>query len=146
MMNRRTLIAALSASVALPAFAMEPENYIVNGYALSGYDAVAYFTLSDAVVGNDAHQSEYNGATYRFSSAEHKTMFDANPEKYAPKYGGYCAYAVSRGYTASADPEAWTVHEGRLYVNFSKSVRAIWTTRRAKNIEAADANWPAVLG
>ena len=146
MMNRRTVLATLSATIALPAFAMEPKNYIVNGFALSGFDAVAYFTQSDAIEGDEAYQSEYDGATYLFSSAEHKTMFDADPEKYAPKYGGYCAYAVSKGYTASADPYAWTVHEGRLYVNFSKSVRALWATRRARNIEAADANWPGVLG
>ena len=72
-------------------------------------------------------------------------MFDADPEKYAPKYGGFCAYAVSKGYTASTDPDAWAIYEDRLYLNFSISVRALWSLRKASHVRSADANWPGVL-
>ena len=72
-------------------------------------------------------------------------MFESDPEKFAPKYGGYCAYAVSKGYIATTDPAAWSIHEDRLYLNYSKSVRALWSARKRHHIEQADMNWPGVL-
>ena len=72
-------------------------------------------------------------------------MFAANPEKYAPQYGGYCAWAVSQGYTASTDPEAWKIVDGKLYLNYSKSVQLTWEQDAAGNIAAADENWLTVL-
>ena len=146
MLNRRTALGILAATVAMPAFAREPEVFTGEGpFAINGYDPVAYFTNEAAVEGSADHQSQHNGATFIFASAENKAMFDADPTKYAPQYGGYCAYAVSKGYTASTDPEAWSVHDGKLYLNYSKSVRALWATRRAHHIESANANWPSVL-
>ena len=85
------------------------------------------------------------GAVMRFASAGNKEMFDADPEAFAPKYGGYCAYAVSRGYTASTDPAAWSIYEDRLYLNYSRSVRALWALNKAGHVESADANWSGVL-
>ena len=151
MMNRRTFIIATATAVpaaaflSQPAVAGEPPVFQSNAIAINGYDPVAYFTEEKPVEGTPEFASEWNGATVLFASAAHKEMFDADPEAYAPKYGGYCAYAVSKGYTASTDPAAWTVHEGRLYLNYSKSVRALWTARRSSHIRSADANWPSVL-
>lgn len=150
MLSRRTFLvasAALPAATLLtqPAWAAEPPVYATNGIAINGYDPVAYFTESKPVPGVDAHSSDWDGATLIFASAENKAMFDAEPEKFAPKYGGYCAYAVSKGYTATTDPAAWSIHEDRLYLNYSRSVRALWSARKRHHIKQADANWPQVL-
>lgn len=115
------------------------------GLAIRGYDPVAYFTQSKPVRGSSAHSSTWNGATWRFASAENKAAFDANPSRYAPQYGGYCAWAVSRGYTASTDPDAWRVVNGKLYLNYNKSVRATWAKDIPGNIAKANRNWPNVL-
>jgi hypothetical protein len=84
------------------------------------------------------------GATWRFASAEHRDMFAASPEQYAPRYGGYCSYAVSQGHTASIDPEAWKIVDGKLYLNYSKGVQKMWEKDQAGYIGKADANWPGL--
>ncbi len=150
MLTRRTFLASAvavpaAALLTRPAMAAEPPVYATNGVAINGYDPVAYFTEEKAVKGSPEHTSGWDGATLHFASAQNKAMFDADPEKYAPKYGGYCAYAVSKGYIAKTDPDAWSIHEGRLYLNFSKSVRALWSARKRHHITQADANWPSVL-
>lgn len=141
------LAAALPATLAGArlALAATPPVFATDGVAINGYDPVAYFTEGRPVKGDAAHTSDWQGAEMRFVSAETKAMFDADPDTYAPKYGGYCAYAVSKGATAPTDPEAWTVHEGRLYLNFSTDVRALWRQDIDGNIARADENWPAVL-
>ncbi len=113
--------------------------------AASGHDPVAYFTQGMPVEGSKEFESTWNDATWRFSSAENKAMFDAEPEKYAPQYGGYCAYAVSQGYTASTVPEAWSIVDGKLYLNYSLGVRKTWDQDRAGYIASANKNWPDVL-
>ena len=129
-----------------PAFAAKPSINIQNGFALKGYDTVAYFKQNEAVDGNSSYQVEYMGASFRFSSAENRDLFTANPEAYAPQYGGYCAFAVSKGGTANGDPEAWTVYNGKLYLNVNKTVRGFWLKDKDGNIAKANANWPKVLG
>ncbi len=124
MLTRRSFILATAAAIPavtlLPttAFAAKPPVFATSGVAINGYDPVAYFTMEEPVKGDAAFSSEWNGATVQFASAENKSMFDANPDKYAPLYGGYCAYAVSKGYTATTDPAAWSVVEDQLYLNF----------------------------
>ena len=150
MLTRRTFLASAAAVpavafVAQSAAAAEPPVFATGGIAINGYDPVGYFTEGKAVKGSADFTSDWEGATLQFASAENKAMFDANPEKYAPKYGGYCAYAVSKGYVAKTDPDAWSIHEDRLYLNYSKSVRALWAARKRHHIESADANWPSVL-
>lgn len=149
-MKRREL---LFASVAVPlvgavgpAFGAEPEVFTRGGAAINGYDPVAYFTQSAPVRGREEHSLTWNGATWLFTSAEDLRLFQASPESYAPQYGGYCSYAVSEGYTAKTDPDAWTIHNGRLYLNYSLRVRDIWSRDIPGRIRAADANWPGVLG
>ena len=151
MLTRRTFLssAALAlpaaALLARPALAAKAPVFASDGIAINGFDPVAYFTEGAPVKGDAGITSEWNGTTLRFASSANKATFDADPDTYAPRYGGYCAYAVSKGATAPTDPDAWTVHEGRLYLNFSTDVRAIWRQDIEGNIGRANANWPGVL-
>ncbi|MCW8890236.1 MAG: YHS domain-containing protein [Sedimenticola sp.] len=113
--------------------------------AIRGYDPVAYFTEGRPVKGARAHHSRYQDSDWYFTSAENLALFQASPEKYAPQYGGYCAWAVSKGYTASIDPKAWTVRDGKLYLNYSKGVQRDWLEDVPGNIAKANKNWPSVL-
>ena len=113
--------------------------------AMRGYDPVAYFEFGKPTRGKAEFSAEWQGASYRFANADHLQKFLAEPQKYAPQYGGYCAYAVSQGYTASTVPEAWRIVDGKLYLNYSSSVQAIWNRDIPAYIDAADRNWPGVL-
>lgn len=149
-MNRRQLLIATVAAVpaallgARATRSAEPAVYAENGVAIDGTDPVAYFTRGEPVPGDPAIFSDWNGARLHFATAEHKAMFDADPEAFGPAYGGYCAYAVSEGYTAPTDPEAWTIRDGRLFLNYSKRVRRQWLRDAEARIERADANWPDI--
>ena len=154
MIARRVMIAGLvAATVAVPAAflagqdarADTPDVFARRGVAIGGVDPVAYFTQGRAAEGRAEHSLMWKGVEWRFSSAEHRAAFEADPEAYAPQYGGYCAYAVSEGYTAKIDPEAWTNHDGRLYLNYSRSVRDRWSRDIPGRIARGDANWPGVL-
>ena len=114
------------------------------GWAAEGYDVVAYFRDSKPVEGNSDFSHEWSGVKWRFSSAENRDLFAADPEKYAPQYGGYCAYAVSQGYTASVVPEAWSIVDDKLYLNYSKGVRSIWEKDIPGYIDGANKNWPGI--
>lgn len=142
------LIAAtpVFAGLATQALAGQDPVFQKKGLAIGGYDPVAYFTERKPVRGSADFTSTWNGATFRFASAENKSLFDGAPEAYAPQYGGYCAYAVSQGYTAKTDPDAWSVEGDKLYLNFSKRVRRIWLKDVPGHIAAGDKNWPDVLG
>lgn len=145
---RRALLCAAFAAVAVTAgaYGQQPVvNQDRRGLALQGYDVVAYATAGRPVKGQPAYSHRWNDATWQFSSAEHRDAFAREPERYAPQFGGYCAYAVSRGYTADVDPEAWSIVGGRLYLNYSKRVQRLWEQERDANIEKGRANWPGVL-
>lgn len=113
--------------------------------ALSGYDPVAYFTQGKPVKGSAQFTTSWNGADWQFASAADLAAFKANPAKYAPQYGGYCAWAVSQGYTASGDPEVWKVVGDKLYVNYNAEVGAKWSKNIPGFIAAANANWPKIV-
>lgn len=115
------------------------------GTAIDGTDPVSYFTEGRPIEGKSDITLEWNGATWRFASTENRDRFAANPDKYAPQYGGYCAWAVSQGYTASTDPEAWAIVDGKLYLNYSKAVQNQWEQNIPENISSANRNWPEVL-
>jgi len=122
---------------------VEPINRTLFGsLAVDGYDPVAYFTEGKPVEGRKEFSFEWQGAVWRFASAGNRDLFAAAPEKYAPQYGGYCAWAVSQGYTADADPEAWKIVGGKLYLNYDKKVQAQWEKDSAGLIVKADQNWP----
>lgn len=145
MLTRRLMLAAGLAALAMPAMAEEPPIFATNRLAIQGYDPVAYFNEGKPVEGSDAHQLMWMGATWRFSSAANREAFERNPQRFAPQYGGYCAYAASQGYVAPTDPSAFTVHEGKLYLNYSRRVRGIWEQDIPGHISSADANWPKPL-
>lgn len=151
-MKRRAFLLGLTAAGAMltasePARAGKAAVYtgIVDGVGAGGYDVVAYQTEQMAVAGDEAITAEHESITYRFASEENRERFAADPQRYLPRYGGYCAWAVSQGYTAHGDPEAWTVVDGSLYLNYSKGVRSQWQRDAAGNIAKGDANWPGVL-
>lgn len=123
----------------------QPRVYAFEGLAIRGADPVAYFTESQAVRGSADYEYEWNGTIWRFSNAENLALFTANPEAYAPQYGGYCAKAVSEGYLASIDPEAWRVEDGKLYLNYSPEVQQQWLSDVPGNIAKGDQNWDSVL-
>jgi hypothetical protein len=142
----RTALAAVALTATLsaqtsPAPRINKDRTLV---ALRGYDVVAYFTDAKPVAGRAEFEHRWQGARWRFDTAEHRDLFAAAPEKYAPQYGGFCAWAVSRNYTAPVDPKAWTIVNGRLYLNYSLDVQDTWSQDRAGNIAKADANWPAL--
>jgi YHS domain-containing protein len=130
-----------------PASAGQPPIFtgLVKGVAVGGFDPVAYFTEGKPREGKADIALEHDGVTWRFASEANRDAFKADPAKYAPQYGGYCAWAVSNGYTAKGDPHAWTVHDGKLYLNYDKKVRALWAQEIPANVAKADANWPGVL-
>jgi hypothetical protein len=142
------LAAASAFSLALrPAVSAEPAIFtgLVKGVAVGGYDPVAYFTERKAIAGSKDITLEHEGVVWRFASAANRDAFKADPAKYAPQYGGYCAWAVSQGYTAKGDPNAWTVHDGKLYLNYNKSVQRDWEKDIPGNVTKGDGNWPKVL-
>ena len=100
------------------------------------------FTMSKPVLGNADQAFKWNGVTWHFASGENRQMFERDPEKYAPQYGGHCVYAMSKGYIAPTVPEAWTIYEDRLYLNFSLRARELWLQDVPGNIALGDANWP----
>ena len=130
-----------------PAYADKAPIYtgILNNTALSGYDATSFFEEGGAVKGVKAHSTVYEGAEFRFANAENLAKFEADPQAFAPQYGGYCAWAVSQGYTAKGDPKYARVVDGKLYLNYNKSIQEQWEADRANFIIKADENWPTVL-
>ena len=113
--------------------------------AIRGTDPVAYFTEGEVVAGDSEYESEWEGATWRFSSAENQELFDSDPEAYAPQYGGYCAKAISEGNVVSTDPEAWKIVDGKLYLNYSDEVQQQWVQDIEGNIALGDEMYPNVL-
>ena len=143
--RRFVFLLAVSFLPVLTASAADPVNKNSSGVAIKGYDPVAYFTESKPVKGMPSFTHQWNGATWQFSSAANRDLFAASPEKYAPQFGGYCAYGVSQNHTAQIDPEAWTVIDGKLYLNYSQGVKKTWSQATPKYIEQAQKNWPALV-
>lgn len=113
--------------------------------AVSGYDTVAYFTENKPVEGDSKYSAEYQGAEWHFSSQKNLDAFKADPAKYAPQYGGYCAWAVAKNNTAKGDPMQWAIHNGKLYLNYNAEIRSKWFADKDALIVTADKNWPSVL-
>lgn len=141
------LTAGTLGTLSTPANAAEAPIYtgLFSKVAVSGYDTVAYFTQHQAVKGDRKFTTIYQGVEWRFSSAENLALFIANPEHYAPQYGGYCAWAVSQDTTASADPQRWKIVNDKLYLNYDDDVQKKWEANTPAFIKAADQHWPKVL-
>ncbi len=124
-----------------PTYAVFAED----GIAISGADPVAYFTANEYTPGSNEFTYDWEGATWQFASAENRDLFAANPEDYAPQYGGFCAYAVSQGNTAPIEPTAWKIVDGKLYLNYNDKIQKRWSKDIPGYITQADQNWPGVL-
>ena len=140
---RRTALALLYSAIASAKGPVDPVN-ASGGAAIKGYDPVAYFEAGAPAKGDRRYTFSWMGADWRFASADSLAKFKADPGRYAPQFGGYCAYAVSENYTADIDPEAWTVRGGKLYLNYSKKVQKLWLEDVDRRIAAGNANWPSL--
>ena len=124
--------------------ALAGEFYETGGLAIRGYDPVAYFAEQRPVQGSTRYTSSYLGSMFHFATAENRAAFQANPARFAPQYGGFCAYGMALGYKAKIEPDAFTIVEGKLYLNYDRSVRDRWSRDIAGHIKKADRNWPTV--
>ena len=149
---KRFLLSAAFACLASGAFA-GPQYVDETGFAVSGYDVVAYFDLpqspvgapqADAIPGRSDITAEYNGATFAFSSEANRDAFLADPAKYAPQFDGHCAYGVSRGGKVPANPNLWRIVDGKLYLNITQNVVGFWEEDIAGNISLAEDNWAGI--
>lgn len=122
-------------------FAQEKTIFQKNGVAINGYDPVAYFTDNMPVKGKEALSFDWKDAKWQFSSDTNLALFKANPEKYAPQYGGFCAYGVSENHKSPTDPSAWTIVDEKLYLNYSPKVKELWTKDIPNRIKKANDYW-----
>ena len=113
-----------------------------NGFAIEGYDTVAYFTNGVAAKGDSRFTADWHGAKWQFASAEHRDLFIAHPEKYTPQYGGYCAYAAANNSLAEGAAERWQIVGGKLYLNANLFALKLWQGDISGNITSANQNWP----
>lgn len=120
---------------------VKPVNTTLENVAIKGYDAVAYFAAEAPVEGDPKLAFVWNGAKWLFASTENLERFKANPERFAPQFGGYCSWAVSHGYTADGDPTAWKVVDGKLYFNYNQKVKQMWEAEQENLIKAGETNW-----
>jgi len=138
----QSLLLILSASAL---FGKNLVNVDAKGVSIKGYDPVAYFTDHVAIKGDPSQSSTTDGVVYFFSSAEHKSAFDANPSKYEPRFGGFCAYGVSKGSLVEIDPNAFQIVDGQLLLQYSKGVMAKFNKDQAALLQKADSNWQVLL-
>ncbi|MBA4851706.1 YHS domain-containing protein [Emticicia sp. BO119] len=127
--------------ISLQLFAQKAEVFSNAEGAIRGYDAVAYFTESKPVKGKTDFSYQWNNATWYFSSAENLNKFKATPEKYAPQFGGYCAYGLSEGHKSPTQPDAWTIVDNKLYLNYNVKVKEKWSENKEERIKKANENW-----
>ncbi len=144
-----TVLTLLFSAVVASATAQAGEDQIYTGLfnnrAAGGYDVVAYFSGGQPVKGSKKFQTEYKGAEWRFASQAHLDAFLKAPEKYAPQYGGYCAWAMGRGYAAKGDPQVWRIVDGKLYLNYDESVRKKWEMDIPGFIAKGNVNYPKLV-
>ena len=115
-----------------------------NDLAIKGYDPVAYFDNKGPVKGTSEFTATYKNAIYQFVSSENRDQFRADPQAYAPQYGGYCAFGVAMGKKFETDPQAWKIEDGKLYLNLDKSVQKRWLENTQEFIQDADNNWTMI--
>jgi YHS domain-containing protein len=126
------------------ALAQKSEVFNTTDGAIHGYDPVAYFKESKAVMGDRKYSVTWNSAVWYFSNQKNLELFKADPQLYAPQYGGYCAYGLAEGHKAPTDPQAWTIADGKLYLNYSKDVQQSWKKDETGYIIKANKLWPAL--
>jgi len=133
---------SFSLFISLAALAQKSEVFTSSDGAIHGYDPVAYFKESKPVKGDKKYSLSWNSANWYFASQQNLDTFKANPGKYAPQYGGYCAYGLANGHKATTEPDAWLISDGKLYLNYNKDVQTSWKKKQAEYIKTADKLWP----
>ena len=139
-MKKHILALAFTVLASFTLFAQQ-SVFVKSGIAINGYDPVAYFKEGKPVIGNEKFSFKWKDANWLFSNQENLDSFKLNPLKFAPQYGGYCAYGMSEGHKASTEPDAWTIVNGKLYLNYNTKVKEVWKKDQSKRIEDADKNW-----
>jgi YHS domain-containing protein len=119
-------------------------NADATGFVIRGYDPVAYFTGGRPVPGRSDLSAEYKGGTYLFANAANRDAFKANPEKYVPQYGGYCAYGVAVGKKFDIDPSSWRIVDGKLYFNLNPVILEKWSSDTKGYLRKSEENWPKI--
>lgn len=140
---RRTIFVATTSAL-FGAGAWGGDYFEKNGLALRGYDAVAYFKDNRPVQGSAEHVAEHKGSVFRFASKANRDTFAADPAKYAPQYGGFCAFGAAGGYKAATDPAAFSIVDGKLYLNYNREVQKQWSADVPGFVDKADRQWPSV--
>jgi hypothetical protein len=148
MLKPMAFLVVLASSLVAPAVRAEDEINVSKGATLSGpglaahgYDVVAFFTAGEPLLGTDKFAAAYNGGTYRFAIQANLDAFKADPAKYEPAFGGFCAYGVALGKKFDGDPRFWRIVDGKLYLNLNGDIAAEWAKDISANISKADANW-----
>jgi YHS domain-containing protein len=141
---RFLLPVAFAMACAITSVAWAGEYFEKDGAAIRGHDPVAYFKEGKPVKGTAEHRFEHQGSTFLFATTANRDAFAAEPERYAPQYGGYCAFGMSGGYKAAIDPAAFTVREGKLYLNYNRDVQKQWSADIPGHVNKADRHWPTV--
>jgi YHS domain-containing protein len=143
-MKKMLSTAILAAFFLLRVQAQKSPVYIADGKAIGGYDPVAFFTESKPVMGRDSLKLQWNGGTWYFKDRKNLEAFKMAPTKYAPQYGGYCAYGTAQGHKASIEVDTWTILDGKLYFNYNQKIKDTWSKDRPGMIKKADQNWPLI--
>ncbi|WP_438969760.1 YHS domain-containing (seleno)protein [Methylophaga sp.] len=140
-----TTAAAVALSLSAASFAADIDmNANGNDLAIQGYDPVAYFTQEAPTKGSSDYTATYKNAIYQFSSEQNRDLFQASPAKYAPQFGGFCAFGVTKGRKFDTDPTAWRVVDGKLYLNLNKDVQKVWLEDVPGYITDANQTWPTI--
>lgn len=145
-MKKFLSLAAIVLTVLAHAHAQKAEVYSPGGKAIKGYDPVAFFMESKPVMGADSLSYSWHEATWMFANRQNLQRFKANPEKYAPQYGGYCAYGTSQGHKAPTEADTWTILNDKLYFNYNQKVKEMWVKDQPGYIQKADKQWPEIKG
>jgi YHS domain-containing protein len=138
------LVAAAMLFFATAAAALAGDFFETGGTAIRGYDPVAYFSENKPVRGSPAYTADFGGSKFHFASASNRDAFTADPARYVPQYNGFCAFGVAGGYKAAIDPAAFTVVNGRLYLNYNRDIQRKWSRDIPGFVDKADRNWPQV--
>jgi len=144
MLNRFFRLIAIAAVSLMSTAALAGDFFETDGVALHGYDPIAYFVAAEPQKGQAQYSYEYKGSKFYFANEANRHAFMEAPEKYAPQFGGYCAYGTSQGYKVSTQPDAFAIVKDKLYLNYNKKVQGIWQQDVPGNIERAEKNWPEV--
>lgn len=146
--TRRIFLIVVFSTLASCSAKNPPQTQVMiasDGYAIHGFDTVGYFTEGKALKGKLEFSTAWNGATWLFHSAEHRDLFQTDPDRYAPQYGGWCAYGLAEGYAAETDPEnAWAIHDNKLFLNWDEEVAKDWESNRSSLMNSSEANWPGL--